>query len=107
MKTTIDLPEDLVREMKLRAVHEGRRLKEVAADLIRDSLSPRQDSGRGVASAVAKSLPLIKSRPAPPGETSKMTAQEMCEWIKEADLQLEIERYEENPGHQHVDRADA
>ena len=33
MKTTIDLPPDLVREMKLLAAHEGRKLKDVVADL--------------------------------------------------------------------------
>lgn len=38
MKTTIDLPADLVREMKLRAVLDGRKLKETAADLIRRGL---------------------------------------------------------------------
>ncbi len=35
MKMTVDLPNDLVREIKLRAVHEGRKLKEVVADLLR------------------------------------------------------------------------
>jgi hypothetical protein len=39
MKTTIDLPPDLVREMKLLAVHEGRKLKDVAADLLKRGLS--------------------------------------------------------------------
>jgi len=38
MKTTIDLPLDLVREMKLLAVHEGRKLKDVAADLLKRGL---------------------------------------------------------------------
>jgi hypothetical protein len=38
MKTTIDLPPDLVREMKLLAVHEGRKLKDVAADLLKRGL---------------------------------------------------------------------
>ncbi len=39
MKTTFDLPPDLVRAMKLRAVHEGRKLKDVAADLLKRGLS--------------------------------------------------------------------
>lgn len=39
MKTTFDLPPDLVREVKLRAVHEGRKLKDVAADLLKRGLS--------------------------------------------------------------------
>jgi hypothetical protein len=38
MKTTIDLPPDLVREMKLLAVYEGRKLKEVAVDLLKRGL---------------------------------------------------------------------
>jgi hypothetical protein len=33
MKTTMDLPEDLIREMKLRAVREGRKLLELASEV--------------------------------------------------------------------------
>jgi len=39
MKTTIDLPPDLVQEMKLLAVREGRKLKDVAADLLKRGLN--------------------------------------------------------------------
>lgn len=39
MKTTIDLPPNLVRAMKLRAVHEGRKLKDVAAELLKRGLA--------------------------------------------------------------------
>ena len=39
MKTTFDLPPELVRELKLRAVHEGRKLKDVAADLLKRGLA--------------------------------------------------------------------
>ena len=38
MKTTIDLPPDRVREMKLLAAREGRKLKDVAADLLKRGL---------------------------------------------------------------------
>ena len=38
MKTTIDLPPDLIREMKLLAVNEGRKLKDVAAELLKQGL---------------------------------------------------------------------
>jgi hypothetical protein len=38
MKTTLNLPDELVREMKLRAVTQGRTLRELAADLIRQGL---------------------------------------------------------------------
>jgi plasmid stability protein len=39
MKTTIDLPPDLVRALKIRAVNEGRKLKELAADLLHRGLA--------------------------------------------------------------------
>ncbi|MEX1119731.1 MAG: hypothetical protein WEB60_13165 [Terrimicrobiaceae bacterium] len=42
MKTTIDLPPDLVREMKLLAVHKGRKLKDVAVDLLERGLGREQ-----------------------------------------------------------------
>ena len=32
MKTTLDLPGDLVREIKLRAVHEGSKLKDTVGE---------------------------------------------------------------------------
>jgi hypothetical protein len=39
MKATFDLPDDLIREIKLRAVHEGRKLKDVATDLLKRGLA--------------------------------------------------------------------
>jgi len=38
LKTTLDLPPDLVREIKLMAVNEGRKLKDVISDLLRKGL---------------------------------------------------------------------
>jgi hypothetical protein len=38
MKTTIDLPDELVREVKLRALMQGRTLRDVVADYIRQGL---------------------------------------------------------------------
>lgn len=42
MKTTLDLPDEIVREMKLRAVVQGRTLKELVADLLRQGLGMGQ-----------------------------------------------------------------
>ena len=39
MKTTLDLPDELVRQMKLRALNEGRKLKDAAAELLRRGLA--------------------------------------------------------------------
>lgn len=44
MKTTIDLPESLVREAKLRAVMQGRSLKDLIADYIRQGLVTPRDT---------------------------------------------------------------
>ena len=38
MKTTLDLPDELMREVKIRAVKENRKLKDAIADLLRRGL---------------------------------------------------------------------
>jgi len=38
MKTTLDLPDEVVREMKLRALMQGRTLRDLAADFLRQGL---------------------------------------------------------------------
>ena len=87
MKTTFDLPPDLVRAMKLRAVHEGRKLKDVAADLLQ----------RGLASPAAQEtpkpakpwieiqpngLPLVRCSPDAPA--TRMTPAELLQLEREA-----------------------
>jgi hypothetical protein len=48
MKTTVDLPDDLVKELKLRAIHEGKKLKDTVADMLRVGLAaPRGSGGSG------------------------------------------------------------
>jgi plasmid stability protein len=39
MKTTLDLPDALAKQVKLRALHEGRKLKDAVADLLRKGLA--------------------------------------------------------------------
>ncbi len=63
MKTTMDLPEELVREMKFRAVREGRKLREVAEEIFRRGLSAPSHPAGSVARRRID-LPLI---PAPHG----------------------------------------
>lgn len=60
MKTTFDLPEDLVREMKFRAVREGRKLRDVAEEVFRRGLAaPQRAVQPGVRHRIK--LPLIPS----------------------------------------------
>ena len=67
MKTTLDLPDDLMREIKVRAAREDRKLKDLIAELLRKGLTEeterRPKAGRRV------KLPLIQTKhPASPGE---------------------------------------
>jgi plasmid stability protein len=60
MKMTLDLPSELVREMKLRAALEGRKLRDVATEIFRGGLSqsaPQSESARH-----RVKLPLITCR---------------------------------------------
>ena len=59
MKTTLDLPEELIREAKLRAVMQGRTLRELVADFLRQGL--------GMAPCVPSALP-------PPGSMVEVGA---------------------------------
>ncbi len=52
MKTTLDLPDDLMREVKIRAVHEEKKLKDAIAEFLRKGLA-------------AKSAPRPKKPPKP------------------------------------------
>jgi hypothetical protein len=50
MKTTLDLPDALVKEIKLRAVHEGKKLKDAMADFLRAGLAvgPSRSNGKSI-----------------------------------------------------------
>ncbi len=63
MKTTMDLPEDLIREMKFRAVREGRKLRDVAEEVLRRGLAAQPTSVTATTRHRVK-LPII---PSPPG----------------------------------------
>jgi plasmid stability protein len=39
VKTTLDLPDDLMREVKIRAVHEHKKLKDAIAEFIRKGMA--------------------------------------------------------------------
>ena len=73
MKTTFDLPPDLVREVKLRAVHEGRMLKDVAADLLTRGLTTEQPDRRTASPTKgAIKLPLFPSPKTAPASRMSM-----------------------------------
>jgi len=67
MKTTLDLPEDVVRAVKMRAVQENRKLKDMITDLLRRGLAQESRMPTAVRSRVK--LPLVEcAHEARPGE---------------------------------------
>ena len=67
MKTTLDLPDHLMRQVKQRALQQGRPIKELVADYIRQGLhgpAPLpQPTKREVLEVDAEGLPLFRSDP--------------------------------------------
>lgn len=95
MKMTVDLPDALVKEIKLRAVHDDLKLKHAIAELLRKGLEapePPQadDGGPGYIIDPQTRLPLIPYRRRQPSE--ELTADR----IKEILLEQEVERYKES-----------
>ena len=56
MKTTLDLPDDLVKQVKLRAVHDGRKLKDTFAELISRGLAAESNGSTTNVSADAATM---------------------------------------------------
>ena len=100
MKTTVDLPEDLVRGLKLRALEDGKTLQVLVAELLR---MPSADVPVTPARArgLPKRLPVIAARPLTPSKASgkprsrALSAQQINDWLKQADTNLEVEHHEE------------
>jgi hypothetical protein len=83
MKTTLDLPDALVMQVKLRAVREGRKLKDAVAELLRKGLAATtEDEPQAPAPVIAKDkktgLPVIMCREAAAPE-QEMTAQRVAD----------------------------
>ncbi len=70
MKTTLDLPDALVKQVKLRALQEGRKLKDEVADLLRRGLASLANSHPEAGATLVTQdndtgLPLIECKHAP------------------------------------------
>jgi hypothetical protein len=89
VKTTLDLPADLVKAMKLRAVHEGRKLKDVAAELLERGLQGKPPL-QVVPEKGAIQFPLIQCGPDAPA--SRMTTEELLALEQEVFHQEDLQR---------------
>ena len=80
MKTTLDLPNELMRAIKIRAVNENRKLKDALADLLRKGLSVESSGAAEVRTRVK--LPLVEcAHEAEPGH--KMTDERVAQILIE------------------------
>lgn len=86
MKTTLDLPDNLVKQVKLRAVHEGRKLKDEIAHLLRKGLAVSRSERQSVEPVITKNkktgLPqIVCKKPAAPD--AEMTPDRVAEILLE------------------------
>lgn len=85
MKTTLSLPDDLMREVKIRAVRENHKLKDMVADLLRRGLSQRRSEWK-VRRRVA--LPIVECvHKAGPGE--EMTPERLAAILLEQESEAQ------------------
>ncbi len=94
MKTAVDLPDELFRELKLRAAGQGRKLKDVIAEVLRLGLDAKAETKTGAAKIgrdQRTGLPVVECRrpAAPESEVTPNRVAEILlgqeiEWQREA-----------------------
>lgn len=96
MKTTLDLPDELIREVKLRAVVQRRTVKDLVAEFLRQGLGmapPVQATPPAADSLVqinASGLPVIQCRANAPA--SRMSAEKLLQLEQAAQAAEDLKR---------------
>jgi plasmid stability protein len=83
MKITLDLPADVLREMKLRAVRMGCKVEEVAAELLKRALASGKVPSTPSAFPTAGRKPIPRANPRSP---CGITASSSVPWQKPSKL---------------------
>lgn len=78
MKTTLDLPDDLFRSIKLKAAREGRSIKDVTTELLRRALATPAEAGL----ARRAPFPLVVC---PPGPAAGLSPDDVADVLIDAD----------------------
>jgi hypothetical protein len=83
MKTTLELPDALVKQVKLRALREGKKLKDTVADLLRKGLAAASEQAE-VPPVIVKDkltgLPVIQCSRAP-GPEEELTPERVADLL--------------------------
>ena len=86
MKTTLDLPDDLMREVKIRAAQQGKKLKDVMAETLRSGLFPESTALEKPKPKITKhptlGFPIVECGSNPP--VSRMTIEEILKLEQDA-----------------------
>ncbi len=83
MKTTFDLPDELIREVKLRAVVQRRTVKDLVAEFLRQGLGmapsapPKPPPAGSMVEIGPKGLPVIRCNPKAPA--TRMSAKKLLQ----------------------------
>ena len=96
MKTTLDLPDELVREAKIRALMQGRTLRDLVADFIRQGLgmaalkAPQTPASGAMVTVGSNGLPVIRCRADAPG--AKMSVQNLLNLEQQTQAEEDLRR---------------
>ena len=96
MKTTVDIPAKLLRQIKLRAVRNGQKLKDIFVELLQRGLtSPREPRVQAPPNSIIKTdpetgFPYLEGSPDAPAKC--MTTEELVEFEKQILLDQELQR---------------
>ena len=96
MKTTLDLPDELIREVKLRAVVQGRTVKDLVAEFLRHGLGltpptrPDAPEADSLVEIGPQGLPLIRCRKDAP--STRMSVKKLLNLERAAQVAEDIER---------------
>ncbi len=96
MKTTLDLPDELIREVKLRAVHQRRTVKDLVAEVLRQGLgmpplgrAEKHPAGSRVVIG-ENGLPLFRCAPNAPA--TRMSVEELLALEQETQTEEDLKR---------------
>ena len=96
MKTTFELPDELFRELKIRAAVQGRTVKELVAECIRRGLglstleSPRKAPGSSMVSTGADGLPVIRCES--DAAATRMNLEDLLQLERESQFKEDMQR---------------
>lgn len=100
MKTTLDLPDELVKKVKLHAIDHGQKLKQAVADLLRKGLDASSNApDRAVRPEIKVNprtgLPYIQCPP--DAQAWRMTAAQLIDQAEETQTLEDLERLGVSP----------